>query len=165
MSEKIGIVAYSFGLSEVEPNSANRSLAFETEKIRRSYPGSVLVAQWEIALGLEDLGITPDRIVNLSDDGTYLGTEDVWEEAVDEFESQGVTDVIAVAHPFLHIIKARRLVKRSGIFNLVEEKIANPGFPENSLQWWTRGPAQLIVYTAMQKLVGYQPSRQELRNS
>lgn len=155
-SEKVGIVAFSFGLraTDEEPNPCNRRLAEETFRIARSLPFPVLiVSQWEITRALNDLGLPPSQSVE-STPGKYLDSEAVMEGAAIFFRENGVTHVIPIAHPFLHMYKCRRLVTEHG-FTLIKRDVRKIGFDRKSLQPYTRGPLRLLWYAIKQKLLGH----------
>jgi hypothetical protein len=116
-----------------------------------------IVAQWEIAQILhrayEDcLSVKPPS------DGTYLDTEAVWGAAKVAFEPFGITEVIPVAQPFLHLRKIKKLMERDG-YTVVDRHVGHIGFDRKSSQWWTRGYLQLIIYAILQTLTGLKGHR------
>lgn len=155
---RIGIVGFSFGLTDDEPSQVNRRLALEVERLvtneRLKGNESVVVAQWEIAQA-----IPPDSPGNLSRVvhrplDAYLDSDEVMRQAAEEFRSQGVEQVIAVANPFLQLRLVRQLVREHG-FHCLEEKIKSVGFCPESKQWQDRGPTRLLLYAVLRRLFGY----------
>jgi hypothetical protein len=143
-----GLIAYSFALTEHEPNRCNRKLAEAVRRIVKEEDGKVVVvAQWEIARALErdEYALS----VELPDDGSYLGSEEVTEAAARLFREKGITEVIPVAQPFLQLSKCKKLIKAAG-FRVVKRDVGRIGFEPRSLQWWTRSRAALFVYALMQ---------------
>lgn len=147
----LGIVAFSFGQRAPadEPNPCNRRLATAVERMLTE--PAVLVAQWEVARGLQD-GLAAHVV---GPDHGYLDTAAVWARAVPVLRSGGVRRVVAVAQPVLHRSRAHRLIRRSGF--LVERRpIGWIGFDSSSAntQWWTRGPLRLALYAVRQAFTG-----------
>jgi hypothetical protein len=149
---KIGLVAYSFALGKTEPNPKNILLAEEVERTVKEETALgnevAVVSQWEIA---EALKIKPFHVVRQKED--YLDSDMVTAEASEVFHQQGVTQVIVVANPFLHLWLCRSRVQKAG-FEVIKKKIKKIGFYKDSLQWWTRGPIRLIFYLIRMKLTG-----------
>ena len=148
----IGIVAFSFGLSEEEPNEANRALAELVQDIS-SEIHCVVVAQWEIAKALRT---TPAQCVVMhhSIAGKYLDSEEVMAQAAKLFRERGITEVLPIAQPFLHLAKCKTLVRKSGFTLVPYHPPHGIPFPKDSKQWWTRGPLQLLLYAVLQKFLG-----------
>ncbi len=151
-----GLVAFSFGLGAVEPNPCNVRLAQAVQRIvsEESEP-VVVVAQWEIALALNSLPL--DYVVKRHRrEGAYLDSNEVMAQAAGIFRRHGVTEVIPVANPFLRLAstKCRAFVRKEG-FTPLDRKVGWIGFYPESLQWWTRGPIHLTLYSALQLLTGY----------
>jgi hypothetical protein len=146
--EMKGLIAYSFALTEHEPNRCNRRLAEAVRRIVKEEDGEVVVvAQWEITRALR-----PDEYalsVELPADGSYLGSEEVTEAAARLFREKGIKEVIPVAQPFLQLSKCKKLIKAAG-FRVVKRDVGKIGFEPGSLQWWTRSKAALFVYALMQ---------------
>lgn len=156
MKEKVGIVAFSFGLGEEEPNPCNLRLANEVDRIARKFKEKgkevIIASQWEVAEGLKELGITPDFIIKEHrQKGAYLDSDEVAAQAALFLHERDVVEVVPVAHPFLHLTKCRKLLKKAG-FRVRKEKIYPIGFYPESKQWWTRGPFSLLIYTILQVL-------------
>lgn len=156
MAEKIGLVAFSFALRDVdrEPNPCNIRLAKAVERIIQSeYREVVAITQWEITRQLKRDGCMVAHSVELRKDGKYLDSEGVWEEAKEIFRRMGITEVIPVAQPFLQMIKIKAMIQADG-FEVIDREIGRIGFDKESNQPWTRGPIQLFVYALRQKLTG-----------
>lgn len=146
----IGIVAFSFANRgpEAEPNPCNVRLA---EVVRRwASPGAVIVAQWEVARSLRAEGIDVDHVVEPPRDGSYLDSDAVWLAARRVFHDRGVIQVIPVAQPFLQRAKVKEFIRRDG-FEVVARPVGWIGFDRSrrNLQWWTRGPLRLVVYSGL----------------
>jgi hypothetical protein len=163
----LGLVAFSFGQREDEKNdpclsnidlaeAVGKIVSCEAEKI-------VVVAQWEIAKVLLQSAsvneqmewLEPDFIVHHHRvEGEYLDSDEVMAQAALYLHKRGVTAVIPVAHPFLHLTKCKQLVREAG-FALAERKIGRVRFDKLSVQPWTRGRAPLLVYALKQKFTGH----------
>ncbi|MBU3964387.1 hypothetical protein KJ562_01485 [Patescibacteria group bacterium] len=153
----IGVVAFSFGLTKCEPNPCNIALAKAVQRIVREEKqrgiSVVVVAQWEITTALPSKMIDY-IVVNHRQRCIYLDSEEVMAQAAEVFSREGVSHVIPVANPFLHLHKCRQLVKQSG-FTPIARNIGRIGFCQKSTQWWTRGPIRLILYAVLQKFFGW----------
>lgn len=155
MDPATGLVAFSFGLGHVEPNPCNVRIAKEAERIVAQENRKVIVvAQWEVDLQLQHDSQPPALSVEKLADGSYLGSEEVWEAAKLLFKEQGITEIIPVAQTFLHLWKIKQMITRDG-FTVIARPIGKIGFDKESTQWWCRGPIQLAVYSAMQLVSGY----------
>lgn len=165
MAEKIGIIAFSFALTQDEvnkrfPNQCNKTLARITRILTRNILTTrnvpVVVLQWEIGLDYDMFartGVLPDLIVEKHRElGKYLDSEEIIAQAIPLFKHEGVTKVISVAQ-WLQNFKCRALLKKAG-FQVLPVKIGKIGFCKDSLQWWTRGPIRLVIYTVLQVLFG-----------
>lgn len=150
-----GIVVFSFGLREEasEPNPCNVRLGKAAERIIAAEREAVIVSQWEVSRYLCAIGCEPQLTVNLREDGAYLDSEGVWAEARHLFDELGITEVMPVAQPFLQMRKVRKMIAASG-FTVVMRPIGWIGFDGQSSQWWTRGPASLILYAIRQMFLG-----------
>lgn len=157
--ETFAIVAFSFGLRAKgrEPNPCNRRLARAVERITRltaRESGSILlISQWEVAKQLQADGVHVDRVIEESPRGDYLGSDEVWAQALAFLQGRRVARVIPVAQPFLQIHKVRKLINESGLPQ-ERKRIGWVGFdpsPANT-QWWTKGPMRLLAYALMQAL-------------
>lgn len=145
-----GLVVFSFALCKKEPSKCNIRLAKTVERIiaEENYP-LIIVSQWEVARQLTTDGVCVDHIVELRPDKSFLGSEQVWQEAMELFRNKQITEVIPVAHTFLHMVKIKYLIRTSG-FKVINRKIDWIGFDKNSTQWWTRGPISLLLYSIFQ---------------
>lgn len=166
MTEKIGIIAFSFALTQDEvdkklPNQCNKTLARITrvlaQNIMETRNVPVVVLQWEIGLDHDmfaRIGVLPDLVVEKHQKfGKYLDSEEIIAQATHLFKEHGVTKVISVAQ-WLQNFKCRALLKKAG-FEVLPVKIGKIGFCKESLQWWTRGPIRLVLYTIKQILFGH----------
>jgi hypothetical protein len=148
----IGLVVFSFALRHQEPSPCNIRLAKSVERIAATEQLTI-AAQWEVARALRADGFTVTISVEPPADGSYLGSEEVWEEAKALFDTLGITEVIPVANPFLHLWKVRKLIEDDG-FTVINKRVGWIGFdssPQN-IQWWCRGPLRLTLYAIRQKL-------------
>lgn len=182
MDPKVGIIGFACGLREEEPNPSNIALAKVVHWIVVDVEefGSVpiVVTQWEITKALiELLNYEVDLSVELRADGTYLDSKGVWEEAKAEFVREGVTQVIIVAQPFLHLPSLKKMVKDDG-FEVIEFKVGPIPFDNSDLntQPWTRSKIALTKYsvrkirdgvydTVVLKLTGKKPERVRMQDN
>lgn len=161
-----GMVAWSSGSgsksAKKEQNPCNVSLALEayrifTEEQQNTGDKVIMVAQWEVAAGLRAaLGLhlyAPYVVEKHRQTGEYLDSREVMAQAADIFRGCGITEVIVVANPFLHLYACRQIVHEFG-FTPIKRKVRWIGFCKDSLQWWTRGPIRCLAYSVMQKLWG-----------
>lgn len=168
MNGKIGIIAFSFGLTRDEmerkfPNQCNKALGRISRLYYRLYHlayktncAPILILQWEIALDDEfkKEGIIPDLIITEHrQKGEYLDSDEIIAQAIPLLKQKGVTKVISLAQ-WLQNFKCRALLRKAG-FQVLRVKIIKIGFCKNSLQKWTRGPIQLVLYTIKQILFGH----------
>ena len=152
-SKPKGLVALSFASSENEPNPCNARLARDTRYIVNTEKEEVVtVVQWEIARALKSVPIT-HIVEKHRQEGAYLDSDEVMAQAAEVFRERGVTEVIPVANPFLHLTKCRALIRKEG-FVPVKRKIGRIGFYRESSAWWCRGPFHLLLYAVLQKLMG-----------
>jgi len=150
----VGIVAFSFGLRENEPNPCNVRLAEEVIRAAHEVGSQVcIVAQWEIARALQEWGLVADVVVDPVP-GKYLGSADVAMRAKEAFQSAGVQECVVIAQPFLHLSRCKRLMEMAG-FRPRDMAIGRIGFDSQSTQWWTRGPIRLLLYAVLQRAFGY----------
>ncbi len=149
-----GLVAFSFAQRPIEPSPCNKRLAKAVERIMREESGLiVVVAQWEVSLGLETLEpILTVKKHRQSD--CYLDCDEVTAQAVPLFRELGITEVIVVGNPFLHLMRCKEVVREAG-FVPVKRRVGWIGFDRKSLQWWTKGPLELFFYSVLQKLIGW----------
>lgn len=148
----VAIVAFSFALRKgnQEPNPCNLKLAQEVLRLRKDYPSSLVVAQWEVAKALGRLGHTADHVISRPSDGTYLDTNFVWREACEHLADAEIWQVVPVAQPFLQLTQVRRMIRRSP-FALQVRRINRIGFDNSrdNSQWWTKGPVRLLAYALL----------------
>lgn len=151
---KIGLVAFSFAIGKAEPNPCNQRIARAVERIyANELDQVVVVSQWEVTRALTSNGrVKVARSVELLPSGD-LGSEEVMQQAGDLFLKEGITDVIVVAQPFLRLWKCRRLARQMG-FNVLKRRVGWIGFYRRSLQWWTRDPFRLVLYSVLQLALG-----------
>jgi hypothetical protein len=153
---KKGLVVFSFALraDALEPNPCNVRLAKAVERIVAEEDDDVvIVAQWEVARQLRRDNLHPAHAVELRLNGDYLGSEQVWEEAKTLFKELGISEIIPVGNPFLHMYKLQRMLAADG-YTVIKRPIGWIGFdpsPENT-QWWCKGPVRLVIYAVLQKL-------------
>ena len=156
----IGIVALSYAKRAKEPNPVNDKLAYVTERVDDELQASgeltIVVTQWEIAKSKylktrPQLIVTQDDATNRDRNGRlYLDSQDVLNKAFELFRANGVTAVLVVANPFIHLQAVESLVKKAG-FKVVKHKMPSVGFdnsPEN-VQWWCKGPIRFVIYLAI----------------
>lgn len=162
----IGIVALSYAKRAEEPNPVNRALAkAATEIIGRLRWNTnevlIVVAQWEIsrALPYPHTAVEQADATNLDRNGKpYLDSQDVLNKAFEAFRADGITKVIVVANPFLHLQAVEAMVRKAG-FTVVKHKMPWVGFDNSplNLQWWCRGPIRFVTYLGIQvvgKVIG-----------
>ena len=149
----LGLIAFSYGLTGLEPYRCNAFLAGEVMRIRADEGANnvKIAAQWEIALGLDscDFVIQPDL-------EHYLGSSDVIAATKSQlFDPLGITAVIPVAQTFLHYGLVCKQLAASGL-TVVKRPIPRVGHNPQSLQSHTRSALQLLIYGARQRLTGHQ---------
>lgn len=166
--EMVGVLAASFSLRNEEPNPCNRRLAAETfricdELLKQGYV-PVVVAQWEVDLALRELRTAHDfgypskkevlrknivvyaGSIGQYDDGRYLGTKELLEEAMPLFKEHGVTRFVGVANPFIHQPYLYWLARGTGL-KLMWRRVHRIGFDKQSTQWWCRSWWQFAFQT------------------
>ena len=146
-------MAFSFALRAPsnEPNPSNVALARATLAVLRDLPAAFVVAQWEVARALDQLGRPADEVIEQPEDGTYLDTAGVMESAAPLLRRHGIATVTVVAKPGLHLVRARSLVRRYG-FAPRRARIEPVPYDRSGLntQWWTRGRVRLFIYSVGQ---------------
>jgi hypothetical protein len=151
-----GIVVFSFALrqEDQEPNPCNIRLARVVEHISsNANDGVAIVSQWEVSRQLRTDGYELCHSVELRDDGTYLDSEAVWNDAKAVFTKLGITEVIPVAQPFLQLRKVKQMIAADS-FTVVDMSIGHIGFDKLSTQPWTRSRMRLLIYAIKQVLTG-----------
>ena len=150
-----GLIAFSYGLTKSEPSLCNQKLARVVAKIIESERGQLrVVAQWEIALALEDIGFHVSHVVWPKPD-SYLCSSDIITPAIPIFRQETITQVIPVAQPFLQYPAVVRQIKNEG-FEVFKREIPKIGHNPDSLQPWTRSAPALVRYALRQRLTGHQ---------
>jgi len=170
----VGIVGFSFGLRDEEPNPSNMALAVKLQAITDDLgiDGHVVivVAQWEITKALDErfgTNFYVDLSVEQHTDGTYLDSDDVWAAAKERFVYEGVTQVIIVAQPFLHLPKLKAMVtKDKDGYEVVDYEIGVIPFDNSDLntQPWTRSKTALAIYAA-KSLLGMKRGHNGMQNA
>lgn len=160
----LGIVGLSFGKHAVEPNPINQKLAEDLDRqakhmvfVDGHFAGEkpVVIAQWEIAKAstYDDMTVVDQRDATNVDRGgkSYLDSQDVLNVAFAEWRAKRVTDVIVIAHPFLHKPAVEKMVRQAG-FNVIKHRVPFPGFDNSpdALQWWCKGPIRFVAYLVIQ---------------
>ena len=147
----LGMIAFSYGLTRLEPYRANALLAMEATRIRLAERHDVKVAaQWEVALGMDNVDLVIGPYLT-----AYLDSTAVISEAKSRlFEPLGITEVIPIAQTFLHYRSVCGQLEAAGL-TVVKRPIQKTRHTTESLQWWTRGPMRLSLYAARQRLTGY----------
>jgi hypothetical protein len=152
------LIAFSFALSLNEPNPCNVRIAEIVkrivEEIERAGCAVVIVAQWEVAMALDALGIPVAHVVFPVLENRYFNSKDVVEGALEYLRRCGVKIeyAIPVAQWGLHLWLCRRLMRAAG-FKVLNHRIGKVGFYKKSLQPWTRSPVHLLWY-AVSKCFG-----------
>ncbi len=166
--KKIGIIGFSFALEPSEPNPCNQRIAYRIKLIAEENPDTEFLFgnQWEVDLALKWVGLTSDLVVELPEDGSYLGSKEVWPIVRDQlFIPNGITEVVPVAQPFLQLPMVSKMIRADG-FTVIspEMKLREIGFDKNSIQWWCRGPARTAAKAVMLKL-GFQHGYHGMQSS
>jgi hypothetical protein len=160
----VAVLVASFSLREVEPNPCNVRLAEEAVRICDDLVAAghtvVIAAQWEVDLALQELGTFSEyddatelhragawlyMKIDQYDDGRYLGTKEVLEEALDFFQEYNATEFVAVANPFIHQPYVYWLARKH--FKLRRQRVRQIRFDPESAQWWCRSWYQFAWQT------------------
>jgi hypothetical protein len=119
---------------------------------------AIVVCQRTAAELLNELG---DNLYVVKKKPGYEGSEEVTDQAAEIFHTQGITEVIPVAQPILHLWKCIRLVRKAGFktpgFWKLAFQIGWIGFDKESVQPATTSLLGLLIYTVRQILFGYRP--------
>jgi hypothetical protein len=142
------IVAYSFGGSVGRPGPSN--LAFGKIIDRLAAKGEPVVVVVQDFIG-SCVNRKPDLVVG--EEGVYISTEDITEEIAPLLKKQNVSEVLLVAHPFLHWVKCKKLLEGHG-FRVEVVKTGEVPFDPECENWWVRSASQLLLYGVLQKLLG-----------
>lgn len=166
MNEEVGVLAFSFSQTQEEldkkrANPCNRNIAVMLSCLAsRKDINFSIVAQWEIMLNnFLEPKIKPVLVVEKHrKEGEYLDSEEVIAQAIPILKARGITKVISIAQ-WLQNFKCRALLKKAGfeiipLRKFLSRKTRKIGFCKGSLQWWTSGPIQLVIYTVLQILFG-----------
>jgi hypothetical protein len=146
----IGIIGWSYALEDDEPSLSNRALSDAEKQIQNRLKAQArdfrAVNQWEVALGgcHTDFTVLPFR-------DRYLNSRHVIEEAAPYLRSYGVTQVIPVAKPGLHLTLVKRLIKEFGFTPEVMD-LGKVPYNAASKQWWTRGVLQEYSFAVLRQL-------------
>ena len=154
----VAVLAASFSLREDEPNPCNVRIAEEAFRICDELIAAghvpILSAQWEVDLALherrtaDDFQFLPREVVidqgvipyvgsiGQLDDGQYLGTREVYDEALKLFREHGCTHFVGVAQPFIHQPYLYAMARKD--FKLIWKRTRKIGFDKESTQWWCR---------------------------
>jgi len=157
---KVGIIALSFGIGKDGPGLSNSDLANSIEWLLISLkkpPGGLsdvkAVFQWEIAA---EINIRPHELTRTSSclvktvygkAGQYLDSATVIAEAKEPLAD--ADEIYIVAMPFLHGWLCKRLAEKACLHNVKVYKDHKINFDLRSMQWWTRGPIRLLIYSAL----------------
>lgn len=144
----VGMVVCAFALTPNEPSPTNIPIANEAMRIRDELEAEgyevLVAAQWENALAMDRVDLTVGPFLD-----RYLRSDDVVSEGREKlFSPAGISAVVPVAKPGLHLLGLKQVIKKQG-FEVMERPIEAIPYRPDSLQWWTRGPAQLFAYTAL----------------
>lgn len=161
MHFRIGVVGFAFGLRSeaLEPNPSNVALADKVHdaagyvSFNDGLP--VVVTQWEITKALKQkYGFQVNHSVKLRTDGKYLDSRGVWEEAKQEFAQRGVSRVIIIAQPFLHLPSLKKMIVADG-YGVYDYRTGAIPFDDSKLntQPWTRTKLALAIY-AVKSMLG-----------
>lgn len=159
----VAVLGASFSLREDEPNPCNIRIAKEAiricRKLTRQGHTPVLALQWELDLALSKFGKLIEGswqeiidqggwayfVIGQYDDGRYLGTEELMNEALPFFEKFKATHFVAVANPFIHQQYTYWLARKH--FKLMLRRVSWIGFDKESTQWWCRSWWQFVFQT------------------
>ena len=158
-----GMIVYSFAWRRNGHSPCNVRLAEATRRIIAESDGPFVIhAQRSVAIILEEMGIGCDstrRIIG------YEGSEEPNRQGAELFRQIGITEVIPVANPFIHLIKCMGLVRAEGFktpsFWRLVRMIGWIGFDRESVQPATRDPFRFMFYAAKQVLFGYRSPAEE----
>jgi hypothetical protein len=149
-----GLIAYSFSMrngGKGDQGPCNARLAEVVKEIVQEEKELVIVVvQGEIAQSMT-IPIAKATRMESMEPGKYLGSEGATMVAAEVFRSKGITEVIVVAQPFLHLIKCKSLVREAG-FTVIDKKIGWIGFDPHSDQWYCKSPVHLLIYAVHQVL-------------
>lgn len=155
----VGMIVYAFAWRRNGDSPCNIKLARAAKRIAGRHDGPVVIhAQRTVARLLREMGVECE--VTDKRPG-YEGSEEPTDQAAESFQAKGITEVIPVANPFLHLWKCISLVRKKGFTTppwwKLDFWIGWIGFDPLSEQPGTRGAIPLLYYTAKQVLTGYRP--------
>jgi hypothetical protein len=153
------MIVYAFAWRRKGDSPCNKHLSQAAKRIVCAHDGPVVIhAQRTTAKLLREMGIECHQTEKRPG---YEGSEEPTRQAAELFREKGITEVIVVANPFLHLVKCIQLVRKEGFktpsFWELDDMIGWIGFDKHSEQPATRGPIRLIYYTLRQMLFGYRP--------
>jgi len=152
----IGIVAPSYGvLKDGGAGKSNEKLAFLADKFHEKNGWETYV-QIEVASAMKS---TPRFVVTKHrQEGQYLVTEEVITQIIEQMKKDGVTEVLLLAHLFIHRFQCKRILKKYGLkvkiihfWDFADWWIP---FCKNSAQWYTKGPIRATIYVLRYALTG-----------
>lgn len=142
------IVTYSFGGSLNRPGPSNEALGKIIDGLTAGTETFVVVVQDFI----EDcVNRKPDLVVG--EVAKYISTEEITDELVPFLRQKHVSEVLLVAHPFLHWVKCKKLLEESG-FKVVRVRTGWVPFDPICENWWVRSPFHLLLYGVLQIVSG-----------
>ena len=156
-----GMIVFAFAWRKGEDSPCNIRLALAAKRIAEGQDGKVVIhAQRSVAKILRDMGVEC-YATKRNDAIGYEGSEEPVRQAAELFRDTGITEVIPVANPVLHLIKCISLVMAEGFktpsFLKLVRMIGWIGFDKKSVQPQTWSLFWLVYYTAKQILFGYRP--------
>ena len=146
------ILAYSFGYCLNNPGISNQALAEIVEKVYQATSDPIIL-QGEIA---ECVNFKPTLVINdyHIQDGFFrarhLNINEVTDQAIDFMKSKDMSRIWLIVHPFMYLVRCRKLLKNQG-FQVLTPKVGKLPFDQKSKQWWTRSLLQLFLYSVWQK--------------
>lgn len=112
---RVGVIAFAFGQqADGSSGPSNETIAKIVREIRQSHSearhhnlplgaSTAIVAQWEVAIPLQSLGIGVDhQVSHYGRRSQYLRSKQVLKRALDYLCEQRIREVVIVAHP-LHL--------------------------------------------------------------
>jgi hypothetical protein len=160
----VAVLGPSFSLRENEPNPCNILIAEEVlricHKLAQEGHNPVVVNQWEVGLAFRSHGTLLERDshkeliasgawpyleIGQYNDGRYLGTKELINEALPFFAKFNATHFVAVANPFVHQQYTYWLARKH--FKLMLRRVNWIGFDKESTQWWCQSWWQFAFQT------------------
>ena len=153
------VIGLSFGYGEKDAlGISNRMLI---EGFWKHHPvifdNAPMLLQEELFQCVQDFPtVRVELIIRANRDGTYLDTETVLRKAMGFAKRHSYTEVLILAHPFLHrrytVQKARAIA--GGSMKIKALKTGWVPFDSKSYQWWTRSPFHLLAYALRTAFTG-----------